>query len=92
MNREEYMRTMKHYIDVGNSATPERNPYDEMPPLDPAKKHVVEIERLRKHAAELLTYIDTEFRSDPMSVQCFDLRIVQQVRECVKALKDIGGL
>ncbi len=34
-------------------------------------------------AFALLDLIDAEFRSDPMSVQCFDLRIVQRVRECV---------
>ena len=37
-----------------------------------------------REAHELLALIDAEFRSDPQSVQCFDLRIVQRVRECVK--------
>jgi len=27
--------------------------------------------------------IDAEFRTDPMSTQCFDLRVVQRVRECM---------
>lgn len=36
-------------------------------------------------AYELLKLIDAEFRSDPMSVQCFDLRVVQRVRECIEA-------
>ena len=31
----------------------------------------------------LLKLIDAEFRSDAMSVQCFDLRVVQRVRECI---------
>lgn len=34
-------------------------------------------------AHELLGLIDAEFRTDPMSVQCFDLRIVERVRVCV---------
>ena len=37
-------------------------------------------------ALELLKLIDAEFQSDPMSVQCFDLRIVKRVNECVTAL------
>lgn len=36
-------------------------------------------------AFALLALIDAEFRSDPMSVQCFDLRIVERVRQCVEA-------
>lgn len=35
-------------------------------------------------AYELLKLIDAEFRTDPMSVQCFDLRVVQRVRECIE--------
>lgn len=36
-------------------------------------------------AFRLLKIIDAEFRTDPMSVQCFDLRMVKQVRECIEA-------
>lgn len=46
-------------------------------------------------AHELLDIIDAEFRSDPSSVQCFDLRIVERVRLCVQKRKRIiarGGL
>ena len=42
-----------------------------------------EINELRAEMAEayaLLDLIDAEFRSDPMSVQCFDLRIVERVK------------
>lgn len=35
----------------------------------------------------LLRVIDGEFQSDPMSVQCFDLRIVAQVHELVEEYK-----
>jgi hypothetical protein len=36
-------------------------------------------------AFELLKLIDAEFRTDPMSVQCFDLRTVERVRKCIEA-------
>jgi hypothetical protein len=36
-----------------------------------------------REAMTLLVLIDAEFRSDPMSVQCFDLSIVERVRVCV---------
>lgn len=36
-------------------------------------------------AYELLKIIDAEFRTDPMSVQCFDLRVVERVRKCIAA-------
>lgn len=36
-----------------------------------------------REAFELLKLIDAEFQSDPMSVQCFDLRIVERVKRCV---------
>lgn len=34
-------------------------------------------------AHELLALIAAEFRSDPLSVQCFDARIVTRVHLCV---------
>lgn len=37
----------------------------------------------QQEAFKLLALIDAEFQCDPMSVQCFDLRIVQRVKECV---------
>lgn len=40
-----------------------------------------------REAEVLLDLIDAEFRSDPMSVQCFDLRIVERVRVCVATLR-----
>ena len=36
-----------------------------------------------KEAHELLSLINAEFQSDPMSIQCFDLRIVDRIRKCV---------
>lgn len=38
-----------------------------------------------EEAMRLLDLIDAEWRSDPMSVQCFDLRIVKRVNDLVKA-------
>lgn len=36
-----------------------------------------------EEAHRLLDLIDVEFRTDPMSVRCFDLRVVEQVKKCV---------
>lgn len=38
-------------------------------------------------AFRLLDLINAEFQSDPMSVQCFDLRIVERVKQCVERRK-----
>lgn len=40
-----------------------------------------------REAEALLDLIDAEFRSDPMSTQCFDLRIVERVKVCAATLK-----
>jgi len=37
-----------------------------------------------REAYALLELINAEFCSDPQSVQCFDLRIVQRVKACVE--------
>lgn len=42
-----------------------------------------------KEAHELLDLINAEFQSAPMSVQCFDLRIVERVRVCVSKHKEL---
>ncbi len=44
---------------------------------------------LKREACELLKVIAMEFKSDPMSVQCFDLRIVQRAIEVTAALDDL---
>jgi hypothetical protein len=38
----------------------------------------------------LLDLIDCEFRNDPMSTQCFDLRIVKRVAECVRRNRELS--
>jgi len=45
-----------------------------------------------KEAHILLDLISDEFQSDPMSVQCFDLRIVERVKKCVQSKKEIAHL
>jgi len=49
----------------------------------------VDAYKLFNECYALLDLIDTEFRTDPMSVQCFDLRIVQRVHEAVVKLKEM---
>lgn len=44
---------------------------------------------LQRRAVELLDIITAEFRSDPMSVQCFDLRIVEESILVSRRLKQI---
>lgn len=59
-------------------------PYDPTPRMKPAyEKQLTEEVDNWHEAFELLGIIDAEFRSDPMSVQCFDLRVVERVRNCV---------
>lgn len=55
------------------------------------RKEELRIEREfenRREAFRLLDLINAEFQSDPTSVQCFDLRIVERVRQCVEAHKE----
>ena len=39
---------------------------------------------LMAEAYQLLKIINAEFRTDPMSVQCFDLSMVKKVRACIE--------
>jgi len=39
--------------------------------------------KLRREAVELLGLIVAEWKSDPMSVQCFDLRLVEKATKLV---------
>ncbi len=38
-------------------------------------------------ALKLLDLINAEFQSDPMSVQCFDARVVARVKACIEHRK-----
>lgn len=41
---------------------------------------------LRDEAIELLRLVVAEWKSDPMSVQCFDLRTVERAKQCIASL------
>ena len=45
-----------------------------------------------REAHELLALIVAEFESDPMSVQCFDLRIVERAKACVRERAELRKL
>jgi hypothetical protein len=42
----------------------------------------------QEEAFNLLDLINAEFQSDPISVMCFDLSVVDRVRECVARWKE----
>jgi hypothetical protein len=41
----------------------------------------------QREAFEVLELIVAEFNSDPMSVRCFDLRVVERAKQCVAKRK-----
>lgn len=45
-----------------------------------------------KRAIELLALVVAEWQSDPLSVQCFDLRQVEEATALVAALRHAGEL
>jgi len=47
---------------------------------------------LKLEAVRLLDIIAAEFSSDPMSVQCFDLRIVEEAKKVSTAARESGLL
>jgi len=53
--------------------------------LKDLKQHVstLDPDMLRDHAIEVLDVIVAEFESDPMSVQCFDLRTVERAKAII---------
>ncbi len=55
-----------------------------------AQREMEERWKLQRRAVELLDIISTEFRSDPMSVQCFDLRIVDESIKVSARLRTLG--
>lgn len=56
--------------------------------LTPAAEREIEAGfKNNDEAHELLALINAEFQSDPTSVQCFDLRIVERVKLCVAQRK-----
>jgi len=47
---------------------------------------------LQREALGLLEVIVAEWDSDPMSVQCFDLRIVARAKQVAKRLRELQPL
>jgi hypothetical protein len=59
------------------------------------EKAIKEIEEqflLRQRACENLDVIVAEWKSDPLSVQCFDLRIVEESKQVIARLKQLDPL
>lgn len=54
-----------------------------------AQQQVEEMWELRREAVRLLDLIAAEFKSDPMSVQCFDGRTVQRAIEVTERLRKL---
>ena len=62
-----------------------RHPYM----TDKAVRETEERMKVELEAFELLDLIVAEFNSDPMSVQCFDLRTVELAKYVVARLKEL---
>lgn len=56
---------------------------------DKAAREMEERFKLERRALELLGIITAEFKSDPMSVQCFDLRIVNEAVSTVERINKL---
>ena len=56
---------------------------------DKAVRETEERMKVELEAFELLDLIVAEFNSDPMSVQCFDLRTVERAKYVVTRLKEL---
>lgn len=60
------------------------------PELTPkAQREMEEAWNLRREAVTLLGHVVAEWNSDPQSVQCFDLRLVNRAKEVLKRLKTV---
>jgi hypothetical protein len=68
---------------------PQENPMprSEVMMLTPkAEREIERVWKLRKDAVRVLGVIAAEFRTDPQSVQCFDLRVVEEAKAIVAEL------
>ena len=54
-----------------------------------AEREMEELFKLRQEAIQILDVVVAEWDSDPMSVQCFDLRVVQRAKEVVRRIKKL---
>lgn len=57
--------------------------------MRPSENLRAQLRGLSIKAHELLDLIVAEFISDPMSVQCFDRRIVERAKLCVATRKEL---
>lgn len=55
------------------------------------EKEIEQMWDLRDEGMKLLDLIAAEFESDPMSVQCFDLRTVESVKRVAKAYRPLAS-
>jgi len=46
--------------------------------------------KLKRRAVEILDLVVSEWESDPVSVQCFDLRLVAEAKKVVKRIKELN--
>lgn len=54
-----------------------------------AEREIERIWTLRRDAVRVLGLIAAEFRTDPQSVQCFDLRVVEEAKAIVAELEKL---
>lgn len=52
-------------------------------------KDIEESWRLKREAIEILNQVVSEWKTDPMSVQCFDLRTVERAKFVCESLNEI---
>jgi hypothetical protein len=56
-----------------------------------AQRQIEEKWRLQRAAVRLLGLVVAEWKSDPVSVQCFDLRIVEDAKTVIARLEKLRG-
>ncbi len=63
------------------------------PYLSPkAERETEELFRLKREALQILVRVVDEWEHDPMSVQCFDLRMVSRAKEVIERIKKLDVL
>jgi len=54
-----------------------------------AQSEIEELWKLRQEAVHLLGLVVAEWRTDPQSVQCFDLQTVERAKEVVTRIEKL---
>ena len=57
-----------------------------------AIKEMEELFKLKNRGIDILELVVSEWETDPMSVQCFDLRIVNEAKILIKRLRKLDIL